>query len=398
MQELDIIEPASSEWCSPVTFVPKKDGSLRFCVDFRKINSITRKDTFPLPRVEDCIEAVGNAKFLTKVDCLRGFWQVPLTPRAQEISCFVTLGRTYRFKVMPFGLCNAPATFQKLMSDITAEVPHCVVYLDDIVIFSDEWSEHLSQLDSLFSALARAGLVVNLAKSDFVCAQLEYLGHVIGLGTLAPPTARCDAILQMPVPSGKRQVRRFLGTVGYYRRYICNFAELALPLTDLLKKGKNFDWTRECEDSFQSLKKVLCSYPILRAPNFSKPFKLACDASDLAAGSALLQEDDEGVDHPIAFYSKKFNPAQTRYATVEKELLSIILSLKHFHYYLMSSSEIIVYCDHKPLQYIHSFSFKNQRLTRWSLYLQNFNISVVHVKGTSNVLADYLSRPTTVKV
>lgn len=174
-------------------------------------------------------------------------------------------------------------------------------------------------------------------------------------------------------------MRRFLGTVGYYRRCVCNFAEQALPLTELLKKGKAFQWTRECKDSFQGLTRTLCSYPVLRAPNFHKPFKVECDDSDLAAGSAMLQEDEEGVDHPVAFYSKKFNPAQTRYITVKKELLSIILALKHFCYYLSSSDVIVVFTDHKHLQFFKSFGFKNQRLTRWSLYLQNFNLLVKHV-------------------
>ena len=220
MEDQGIIEPATSEWCSPVTLVKKRDGSLRFCVDYRKVNKVTRKDTFPLPRVEDCVESIGNAKFITKIDCLRGFWQIPLTPRAQEISAFATLGRTWRFLVMPFGLCNAPATFQKLMADITADLPNCVAYLDDLVIYCDTWEEHLAQLEALFLTLSRARLVVNLAKSEFVCAQLQYLGHVIGLGTLAPPAAKCEDIKNMPPPTDRRQVRRFLGTVGYYRRYV----------------------------------------------------------------------------------------------------------------------------------------------------------------------------------
>ena len=392
MQEMDIIEPATSEWCSPITLVPKKDGTLRFCVDYRKLNSVTRKNNFPLPRVEDCIEAIGNANYLTKIDCLRGFWQVPLTQRAQEVSAFVTLGRTYKFKVMPFGLCNAPATFQNLMSDLTASLPHCVVYLDDIVVYSSSWSEHLAQLDALFCVLAKANLVVNLPKSEFVSAQLQYLGHMIGLGTLAPPTSKCEDIQSIAVPCNKRQVRRFLGTVGYYRRYISNFAELALPLTDLLRKNKSFVWTQDCEHSFKSLKDALCAYPILRAPNFSLPFKLACDASDQAAGSVLLQED-QGVDYPVAYFSKKFTPAQTRYATVEKELLSIILALDHFSYYILPQLEIIVYTDHKPLQYLKNFCTKNQRLVRWHLFLQNYNLDIRHVKGEMNVLPDLLSRP-----
>ena len=216
---------------------------------------------------------------------------------------------------------------------------------------------------------------------------------MIGLGTLAPPSSKCQVIHDMPPPTDKRQVRRFLGTIGYYRRYILNFAELALPLTNLLSKSKGFEWSSECQKSFQSLKDILCSHPVLRAPDFGKPFKLACDASNLAAGSALLQEDDQGVDHPVAYYSRKFNTAQCNYSVIEKELLSIILALSHFDYYLSSQPHIVVYCDHKPLQYINNFHGKNQRLVRWHLFLQGYNLKIRHVKGKLNVLPDLLSRP-----
>ena len=393
MEAAGIVSQTMSEWSSPVTLVPKPDGSLRFCVDYRKVNALTRKDVYPIPRVEDCIEAVGNAKYLTKLDCLRGFWQVGLTERAKDISSFTTLGKSYKFHVMPFGLCNAPATFQRLMTKVTNNVPNVVVYIDDLVVYSDSWSDHLLHLDALLSALDNAGLVLNVEKSEFVSAQLVYLGHVIGKGKLAPPAAKCDVIANMPVPSTKKQVRRFLGAVGYYRRYICNFADIALPLTDMLKKGHKFVWSEACQEAFQSLKDVLCSYPVLKVPSFSKPFKIACDASAFAAGSALLQEGDDGVDYPVAYFSKKFSPAQTRYSTIEKELLSIILTLKHFSYYLTACKTVVVYTDHKPLQFIKSFDLKNQRLIRWSLYLQNFNLKVVHIKDVHNVLADYLSRP-----
>ena len=389
----DIIEPAVSEWCSPVTLVRKADNTIRFCVDYRKVNAVTRKDAFPLPRIEDCIEAIGNSKYVSKIDCLKGFWQIPLTPRARDVSCFATLGRTYTFKVMPPGFVGVSATFQKLMSDLTSGLDNCVAYLDDIVVYSDTWPEHLAQLEALFLALARARLVINLGKSEFCCARLQYLGHEIGLGTLAPSMSKCMAIKDMAPPTNKRQVRRFLGTVGYYRRYVCNFASLALPLTDLLRKNVKFHWSNDCELAFQSLKDVLISHPVLRAPDFGKPFKLACDASNLAAGSVLLQADDQGIDHPVAYHSVKFNPSQVNYSTIEKELLAIILSLLHFDYYLSPQPQIVVYCDHKPLQFINNFHSKNQRLVRWQLFLQGYNLKIQHVKGRDNFLPDLLSRP-----
>ena len=281
----------------------------------------------------------------------------------------------------------------RLMSTVLAGIPNVACYMDDIVCFSETWEIHLEVLESVFEALENAGLVVNLPKCSFAKAQVQYLGHMAGLGSLSPPSAKVTAIMEMEVPHTKRQVRRFLGAVGYYRRYVKNFADLTFPLTELLKKGQAFKWTDQCEESFRNLQRVLCSSPVLASPDFDKTFKLACDASNVAVGAVLLQEDAKGVDHPVAYFSKKLSPAQKNYATVEKELLSIILALQHFNFYLLPSEPVIIFTDHRPLSYLSSFRLKNQRLTRWSLYLQNFNISVVHVKGVDNVLADALSRP-----
>ncbi|XP_076043861.1 uncharacterized protein LOC143026954 [Oratosquilla oratoria] len=396
MLQMGLIRPGASEWCSPVLLVPKPDGGQRFCIDFRRINKITKKDSFPLPRIEDCIERIGSSNYLSKVDLLKGFWQIPLSSKAQEICCFSTLGQTYLPLVLPFGLCNSPSTFQRLMHSVLAGIDNVVVYLDDILVFTDTWQAHINQLDSLFNALHNNNLVVNLSKCIFAQAQVPYLGHIVGGGVLSPPSAKVEAISMMAVPNTKRQVRRFLGAVGYYRRYIKNFADITLPLTDLLKKNTPFKWSEPCEKSFQGLKQVLCSYPVLVAPDFGKSFKLACDASDGAIGGILLQENEQEIDHPVAYFSKKLTPAQKNYATVEKELLSIVLSLNHFSFYLPPSEEVKIYTDHRPLTYLESFKTKNQRLTRWSLYLQNFNLKVIHVRGLDNVLADMLSRPVSV--
>ena len=396
MLKLGIIRPGKSEWSSPVVLVPKSDGTHRFCIDFRRVNKVIKKDAYPLPRIDECIEKIGSSKFISKLDLLKGFWQIGLTAKAQEICSFSTLGQTYLPLVLPFGLSNSPSSFQRLMNQIREGIPNVAVYLDDVVVFSDTWEEHIEQLHCLFDALNRANLVLNLRKCVFAKAQVQYLGHVVGLGELSPPTAKVEAIEQMPAPRTKKQVRRFLGTIGYYRRYIKNFALLAFPLTELLKKNQSFNWSPECQEAFQSLQSVLSSYPVLKSPDFCKPFKLACDASDTAVGAVLLQEDHGGVDHPIAYFSKKLNTAQTNYSTIEKELLSLILSLEHFSFYLVPSEPVTIYSDHRPLSYLASFKTKNQRLTRWSLFLQNYNINIIHIKGQDNVLADWLSRPSAV--
>ncbi|XP_076052821.1 uncharacterized protein LOC143032237 [Oratosquilla oratoria] len=320
-----LITPAQSEWSSPVILVPKADGTQRFCVDFRRVNTVTKRDSYPLPRLEECIDRVGGAHFITKLDLLRGYWQVPMTPRAQSISCFAALGKTYQCKVMPFGMTNAPATFQRLMNKITEDIPGCVTYLDDVVVYSDTWQDHLDRLTLLFDKLVSANLVLNLTKCEFVQAKVHYLGYVIGQGELAPPQAKVEAILRIPVPQTKKEIRSFVGTIAFYRMFIYNFSSLIAPLTDLLKKGAKFQWTESCNTAFVQAKSLLCTAPVLQAPDFSKPFSLYCDASNIGVGAVLLQAKDT-VDHPVSYFSRKLNVAQKKYSTIEKELLSIILA------------------------------------------------------------------------
>jgi len=393
MLEHGLIEACQSEWCSPVTLVPKSDGGYRFCIDFRKVNALTKTDTYPLPRVDECIDKVGSSNYISKFDLLKGYWQVPLTDRAQDISCFVTLGQTYKCKVMPYGMKNAPATFQRLMNTITAGIKGCVTYIDDVVVYSDSWEEHISEVGELLNRFSSANLVVNLEKCEFVKAQVQYLGYVIGQGSVAPPLAKVESICRCPRPQNRKELQRYLGMIGYYRMFILNFTEVVAPLTDLLKKGINFEWSKECELAFDQVKAILSNSPVLQAPNFSKPFKLAVDASNVGAGAVLLQEDDQAIDHPVCYFSKKFNSAQKNYSTIEKELLSLILGLQHFAVYLNPSGhEITVFTDHHPLKYLNKFRDKNQRLTRWSLYLQEFHLNIIHIKGKDNVIADCLSR------
>lgn len=393
MLELGIITPCVSPWSSPVTLQPKSDGSIRFCIDYRKLNAVTKTDAYPLPRLEDCVDRIGASQYITKLDLKSGFWQVGLTERAKAVSCFVADGTTYQCNVMPYGMKNSPATFQRLMNMVVQGLDNCCVYLDDVVVFSDSWEHHFTILKNLLTRLNSANLVVNLKKCEFVCAQVQYLGYVVGLGKVRPPDSKVDALKDFPAPRNKRELRRFLGCIGYYRRFLKNFATVVFPLTELLKKESKYIWTDECENSFQQAKETLSNYPVMLAPNFDKPFALACDASNVGAGAVLLQEDDQGVEHPICFFSKKFNSAQKNYSVVEKELLALILAMQHFSVYVPPYGPCVkVYTDHHPLTYLRQLTTKNQRLTRWSLFLQQFNLNIKHIKGTDNVIADCLSR------
>ena len=233
----DFIEPSQSEWSSPCILVPKPDATFRMCADYRKVNSVTKTDTFPIPLIDDCIDNIGQAKYVTKFDLLKGFWQIPLTNRAKEISAFVTPDELYQYKVMLFGVKNSPATFQRLINSLIFNLVGCKAYIDDAIIFSDEWERHykLSEISS-----------TDLTKSEFCHANLTFLGHNVGQGLVKPVEAKVEAISDYPVPSGKRQLMRFLGMAGYYRKVCNNFSVLAEPLTNLLGKRVKFILTDNC--------------------------------------------------------------------------------------------------------------------------------------------------------
>ncbi|XP_062373894.1 uncharacterized protein LOC134062039 [Sardina pilchardus] len=322
--ENDLAEPSSSSWASPCVLVNKPDGTFRFCTDYRKVNAQTKPDSFPLPRIEDCVDQVGGARFVSKFDLLKGYWQVPLTDRAREVSAFITPKGLFSYKVMSFGLRNAPASFQRLMNRVVSGLDGCAVYLDDVVCYSDTWEKHVKHIRALFTRLAAANLTVNLAKCDFARATVTYLGKVVGQGKVRPVRAKVDAIDRYPPPSTKKELMRFLGMMGFYRCFCRDFSTVVEPLTRLLKASAKFEWSASCQDAFESAKRLLTTSPVLMAPHFSKPFQLEVDASNVGAGAVLLQEDENGVRRPVSFFSRKFTPYQLKYAVIEKEALALI--------------------------------------------------------------------------
>ena len=387
LPENDFIEPSQSNYSSPCILVPKSNGTYRMCTDYRKVNSVTRTDSFPIPRIDDCIDKVGNSKYVTKFDLLKGFWQVPLTDRAKELSAFATPNGLYEYKVMPFGMKNSPATFQRLVNNVICGLDGCDAYIDDVIIYSDCWSDHLQRIRKFFDRLSKTKLTLNLAKTEFCHATVTFLGHLVGQGQVKPLEAKVNAISEFPVPKCKRQLIRFLGMAGYYRKFCKNFSGIAEPLTNLLKKSTKYKWNDKCQDAFDCLKAILKSTPVLLAPDFDKCFKLAVDASDLGIGAVVLQEDNNRTDHPVCYFSKKFNKHQKNYSTIEKECLALILAIQQFEVYLTSStSPIVVFSDHNPLSFLHKLKNKNQRLLRWSLLLQEFNLDIRHIKGKDNII------------
>lgn len=279
------------------------------------------------------------------------------------------------------------------MNRVVSGLEGCAVYLDDVVIYSDSWEEHVRRVQALFDRLWWAGLTINLAKCEFAKATVTYLGKVVGQGFVCPVEAKIQAVKQFPQPITKKELMRFLGMAGYYRAFCKNFSIVASPLTNLLKAKAEFIWSTQCQEAFDAVKALLCSAPVLAAPNFGKPFKLQVDASQIGAGAVLLQENCDSVDCPVSFFSRKFNKFQLNYSVIEKEALGLIWALQHFEVYLGSGlTPLTVFTDHNPLVFLKSLQNPNQRLMRWALFLQPYTIDIRHISGKDNVIADALSR------
>ncbi|XP_078234087.1 uncharacterized protein LOC144583660 [Pogona vitticeps] len=304
----NIIVPSSSPWSSPIVLVDKPDGSIRFCVDYRKLNRVTTPDAYPMPRLDNLIETIGGCRFISSLDLVKGYWQLRIDPRDQEKTAFCSPFGLYEFRVLSFGLRNAPATFQRLMDQTLAGLnDFTVAYIDDIGIFSNTWEDHLIHLELVLQRLSAAGLTVKASKCQLGSPEIKYLGHMVGGGMIKPLEAKIEAVRDWPRPNTKKKVKSFLGLVGYYRKFIPRFSEIAAPLTDLTRKKADdrIPWTSDCEAAFQRLKEALINYPVLRAPDFDREFIIYTDASNSGVGAVLCQEDENGDQHPVSYLSRK---------------------------------------------------------------------------------------------
>ena len=394
LKEQGIVEdaPSDSTWAAPIVVVKKADGGWRLCTDFRKLNTVTEPDPFPLPRIDDLLDKVGKARYMTKVDMAKSYYQVRCHDDCVPMTGFVTPFGFFRWKYMPFGLRNAPATFSRLVCKLILGCESfCAVYIDDLLIFSDSWSNHMKHLRIVFERVRNAGLTLKRSKCEFAVAELDYLGHHIGLGKVTPREQKVRALLEFPRPTNRKCVQRFLGLAGYFRRFLPHYSESTCALTDLLKKNAKFVWNDACEQAFLDIKSRLASRPILRPPDYDQPFLMAVDASDKAIGAYLFQCVD-GIEHPICFLSKKLNKHQRNYSTVEKEAFGLLFATRAFSVYF-GTSPVVVYTDHSPLQFLQRMSNYNQKLLRWNLELQEYNLTVKHRPGRENILPDLLSRP-----
>ncbi|GFS80803.1 retrovirus-related Pol polyprotein from transposon 17.6 [Trichonephila clavipes] len=281
MLKHQVIEIGESDYASPMILVETPGKDPRPCIDYRKLNEVIRTQFYPLPNIEHRIETVAAAKYITLLDLTKGYWQIPLTPKAQRLAAFTTSFGTYRPLRMPFGLKSAPYYFSRLMAELLQGCEKFALpYLDDVAIFSETWDDHISHIDKVLERIRDARLTIKPAKCKFAQDSVQYLGHVVGLGKRSPAQLKVQTILDFPVPRTKTQVRAFLGIAGYYRQYIPMFSSLAAPLTELLKgKSKKgyINWTSECQESFVQLKEKLSTNPVLYAPDFKRQFILQTD-------------------------------------------------------------------------------------------------------------------------
>ena len=393
MMKRGVIQKSTSPWSSPVVLVKKKDNSVRFCVDYRKINSITRRDAYPLPRVDDTLDTLGGSEWFTTLDLLSGYWQVQLNKDDQEKTAFATREGLFEFKVMPFGLMNGPATFQRLMDLVLAGLQwsHCLVYLDDVIILGKNFQKHLTNIQQVLQRMREAGLKVKPSKCELFRRVVCFLGHIISEKGIATDPAKTEKVASWPTPTNCRHVQQFLGFASYYRRFVQNFATIAKPLHRLTEKNSRFKWTEECQHAFDILREKLIYPPVLVFPDFSKEFILDTDASNSGIGAVLSQIQQDGSERVVAYASRVLTKAERKYSVTRKELLAVVVFISYFRQYLLGRS-FLLHSDHGSLMWLRNFRNPEGQLARWLEKLQQFSFTIQHRPGKKHLNADALSR------
>ena len=392
-----LIIPSNSPYASPIVCVMKKDGSVRLTCDYREINAGTVDDAFPMQNAQDLLLKVGRCKWITCLDCSQGFYQIAMHTDSIDKTAFISHAGLFSWTRMSFGLKNACSTYQRVMNVLLEKhKQYAAAYIDDIIVFDDTFEDHVNHVHAVLSEFENNNVTLKLKKCDFARPEVLFLGHIVGSGMHRPYHDKVTAILNIKAPTSKKQLKQFLGMIGYYRLYIMNFAEIALPLTDMTKNNQpqQLQWNATHQCAFDKLKSIICNSPVLRTPNWNKPFIIRADASNFAAGVCLAQDFDcnnSVEEHPIAYASCKFTDSQKMWSTIEKECYAILYGFKVFDFYVFGS-KIVVYSDHNPLKYLTINAPKNARLTRWVLAMQRYDFELKHIKGKDNKVCDALSR------
>lgn len=394
MLQLGVVVPSNSPWNSPVVMVTKPNGKLRLCLDCRKLNAVSKADAYPLPYIHQILDSLRDARYLTSIDLSAAYWQIEYdsVESAEKTAFTVPRRGLFHYTTMSFGLVGASATMQRLMDKLFGpEFDNKVfVFQDDIICISSEFDTHVKLLEKVCQRLAEANLTINMSKSQFCRKELKYLGYMVDKQGLRTDPSKVEVILNYPTPTSPKEVKRFVGMAGWYRRFIQDFSKISRPLSKLTCKNINFEWTEEAEEAFNKLKSNLVSAPILKCPDFNLPFSIQCDASAYAIGAVLTQSYDN-FDHPVAFCSRLLNKHEVNYTTTERELLAVLFALEQFRMYVEGQKCNIV-TDHASLQWFYKLKNPTGRLARWSIRLSQFDFNIIHRKGKEMVLPDALSR------
>lgn len=395
--ETGVIRESSSPWSAPVVLITKKlpngEQKIRLCIDYRALNKVTVRDIFPIPNINDTVNQFGHSSIFSTFDITSAYHQISIEESDKQKTAFSTPDGHWEFNKMPFGLSNAPSTFQRFIICTLAGLigSSCLVYLDDIIVHSSKGiKDHLQQLAKLFDRLREANIKLKPSKCNFVKDQVTYLGYIICKDGIKPDPSKIVAIENCPIPKNAKGIMSFLGLVGWYRKFIPNFSKIAEPLTNLTKKDTKFIFNSEAMEAFNKLRSAITSEDVLCHPDFTKPFILETDACNTGIGSIISQEHN-GFTKPIAYFSRKLTKCQKNYSTTEKEMLAVVESIKHFKCYLYGNKFTVI-TDHRPLKWLMSLKDPQSRLARWALLLSEYDFEILPRKGKNHTNADYLSR------
>ena len=389
----DIIEPSISPWSSPVVLVKKKDSDkTRFCVDYRKINKVTTKDSFPIPNITEILDSLNNACYFSSLDLRSGYFQIAVDEKSKQYTAFTCKGGLFQFKKLPFGLQNNPALFSRIMQYVLAGLNWkiCINYIDDIIVFSKTLNEHLENLQIIFDRLNSHNLKLNPSKCHFFQTTIKFLGHIISKDGIGTDGGKIEVLRNHSIPQTKKQLISFLGLANYYRKYIPDVAQIMEPLNYLLRKNIPFLWNEKCNLSFEKLKSLLTEAPILAFPDFSENFQLSVDACSDSIGFVLSQIQ-EGHERVIAYAGRTLNKFERNYSINELEALSVVEGIKHFHVYLYGRP-FKIFTDNSSITWLYRQKEPKGRIARWILQLLQYDFEIIYKTGKSNSNADAISR------
>ena len=396
--DTDVIEESNSSWAASCHFVPKANGKKRLVFNFTKLNEHVKKDNYPLPRIDEFLSRFEGAKWFTALDLKSGFHNVVVEEKDREKLAFVCEEGLFQWKRMPFGFKNAPEIFQRMMDKALGNLRYtkALGYIDDIIIYSETFEQHLIDVQEVFDKIREAGLKLGEEKCHFCIDEVEYLGYIVCQEGIKTNQKKNEKIRNFPIPKDIKEVRAFLGLVGYYRKFIKKMAHIAKPLYEMLKKDKEYLWGKEQQSAFKKLKERLDKAPILAYPDFEKPFIVTTDASKVAIAATLSQVKEDGYEHPLEYFHKSLTEAERKWHSNEWEYLAIVEAVKNWRHYLRGQ-KFTIRTDSKTAKgwfrnYEEESGRDGGRKNRWKIYLQGFDYEIIHIKGKENTVADILSR------